>query len=60
MGKGFDPNAIENLAAVDRKIHKEINREWRKFNKQYKNPTAEQIRKQVTDIEKKFGANFFR
>ena len=60
MGKGFDPNAIQNLAAVDRKIHTLINKEWSKFSKANPNATVKQIMEQVAKIEKEFGSHFFR
>lgn len=39
MGKGFDPNMLDNLAGVDQPTHKQINRMWDQFRKAWKDKT---------------------
>jgi hypothetical protein len=60
MGKGFDPNTLSNLAAVDKKIHSQITSEWNRWSRSAKDLSPEAIMKQVAKIEEQFGKHFFR
>ncbi|MPN52570.1 hypothetical protein SDC9_200232 [bioreactor metagenome] len=62
MGKGFDPNMLDNLAGVDPTIHKKINQLWNEFRNDWKeiSPTIDDIYKKTKEINDKFGDYFVR
>jgi hypothetical protein len=51
-----DPNRVSNLAIVDRPTHRQINKLWREFNDNNKNPSAACVMKQVFEVDKLFGS----
>jgi hypothetical protein len=62
MGKGFDPNMMGNLVGVDPKIHKEINKMWDQFRKDWKGkiPTVDDVMSFVQKVNDKYNSSFVR
>lgn len=62
MGKGFDPNMLDNLAGVNPTIHKNINRMWNEFRSDWKGkiPTANDVMEFVKKVNEECGEYFVR
>ncbi len=62
MGKGFDPNMLDNLAGIDPKTHKKINQMWNQFRKDWKGetPTANGVMEFVKKVNKRYETGFVR
>ena len=62
MGKGFDPNMLDNLAGVDPAVHRKINSMWNEFRSDWKGkpPTANDVMEYVKIVNKKYGSDLVR
>ena len=64
MGKGFDPNMLDNLAGVDPTVHKKVNQMWNEFRNDWKvrgqTPTANDVMEFVKKVNKEYGTDFVR
>ena len=64
MGKGFDPNMLDNLAGIDPTVHKSVNRMWNEFRNDWKvrgqTPTANDVMEFVKKVNKEYEKDFIR
>ena len=62
MGKGFNPNKLDNLAGIDPKMHKKINSMWDGFRKRFKGntPTADDVMNFAKKVNDAYGSHLVR
>jgi len=53
-----NPNDLDNLVAVSKPIHYQINTAWRLFKNSNSNPTTRDIQNQMKEVMKEFGEYF--